>query len=118
MGELGLFYRVAPFAFVGGSLIRHGGQNPLEPARLGCAVLAGPHTFNFTSAYDAIFAAQKTGLVRSSAEITGAAGRLLRNPAEAKTLGAAAAAAAAELGGAVEKTVSVVEQLISQNARA
>ncbi len=118
MGELGLFYRIAPFAFVGGSLIRHGGQNPLEPARLGCAVLAGPHTFNFASAYDAIFAAQKTGLVHSSAEITGAAGRFLRNPAEAKMLGTAAAAAAAQLGGAVEKTVSVVEQLISQNARA
>ena len=80
MGELGLFYRIAPFAFVGGSLIRHGGQNPLEPARLGCAVLAGPHTFNFASAYDAIFAAQKTGLVHSSAEITGAAGRFLQKP--------------------------------------
>jgi 3-deoxy-D-manno-octulosonic-acid transferase len=118
MGELGLFYRIAPFAFVGGSLIRHGGQNPLEPARLGCAVLAGPHTFNFTSAYDAIFAAQKAGLVHSSAEITELAGRLLRNPAEAKQLGAAAEAAADELGGAVEKTVAAVEQLLSQHARA
>src|SRR5262249_19718342 len=98
MGELGLFYRLAPFAFVGGSLIRHGGQNPLEPARLRCAVLAGPHTFNFTTAYEAIFAAQETGLVHSSAEIAGIAGQLLRNPAEAKRLGAAAAAAADELG--------------------
>jgi len=118
MGELGLFYRIAPFAFVGGSLIRHGGQNPLEPARLGCAVLAGPHTFNFTSAYEAIFAAQKLGLVHSSAEITELAGHLLRHPAEAKQLGTAAEAAADELGGAVEKTVSAVEQLLSQHARA
>ena len=118
MGELGLFYRLAPFAFVGGSLIRHGGQNPLEPARLGCAVLAGPHTFNFTTAYEAIFAAQQTGLVHSSAEMAGIAGHLLRNPAEAKRLGAAAAAAAAELGGAVAKTVCAVEQLVPANARA
>jgi 3-deoxy-D-manno-octulosonic-acid transferase len=117
MGELGLFYRLASFAFVGGSLIRHGGQNPLEPARLGCAVLAGPHTFNFATAYEAIFSAQDTGLVHSSAEIAGIAGHLLRNPAEAKRLGAAAAGAAGELGGAVAKTVRAVEQLMSANAR-
>ena len=63
MDELGLFYRLAPFAFVGGSLIRHGGQNPLEPAKLDCAVLAGPYTHNFTSAYETIFQAQGTGRV-------------------------------------------------------
>ncbi|WP_368416322.1 3-deoxy-D-manno-octulosonic acid transferase [Falsiroseomonas sp.] len=47
MGELGLFYRLAGAALVGGSLVRHGGQNPLEAARLGCPVLLGPHTWNF-----------------------------------------------------------------------
>lgn len=48
VGELGLVYRLAPLAFVGGSLVRHGGQNPAEPARLGVAVAVGPHTANFT----------------------------------------------------------------------
>ena len=49
MGELGLWYRLAPIAFVGRSLIAPGGgQNPLEPARLGCAIAVGPHTGNFT----------------------------------------------------------------------
>lgn len=48
VGELGLVYRLAPLAFVGGSLVRHGGQNPAEPARLGRAVAVGPHTANFT----------------------------------------------------------------------
>ena len=43
LGELGLFYRLAPFCFVGGTLVPMGGHNPLEPAVLGCAVLAGPH---------------------------------------------------------------------------
>ncbi len=49
-GELGLFYRLAGCAFVGGSLVPHGGQNPLEPARLGCPVLIGPHVQNFAEA--------------------------------------------------------------------
>ena len=43
MGELGLWYRLAPIAFVGRSLVAPGGgQNPLEPARLGCAIAVGP----------------------------------------------------------------------------
>lgn len=118
MGELGLFYRLASFAFVGGSLIRHGGQNPLEPARLDCAVMAGPHTFNFTSAYDAIFRMQGMGLVHSSSEIAALAHRLLLDPAEASRLSQAAAEAAATLGGAVAKTVAVAEQLLVSHARA
>jgi 3-deoxy-D-manno-octulosonic-acid transferase len=49
LGELGLWYRLAPIAFVGRSLLPPGGgQNPLEPARLGCAIAVGPHTGNFT----------------------------------------------------------------------
>lgn len=118
MGELGLFYRLASFAFVGGSLIRHGGQNPLEPARLDCAVLAGPHTFNFTSAYEAIFRAQGTGLVHSSGEIAQIARRLLDDKEEARRLSQAAAAAADTLGGAVGKTVTAIEQLLASDARA
>jgi 3-deoxy-D-manno-octulosonic-acid transferase len=47
MGELGLFYRLAGAAFIGGSLVPHGGQNPLEAARLHCPALIGPHHFNF-----------------------------------------------------------------------
>ena len=47
IGELGLFYRLAGAALVGGSLVPHGGQNPLEAARLGCPILLGPHAWNF-----------------------------------------------------------------------
>ncbi|HEX5078122.1 MAG TPA: 3-deoxy-D-manno-octulosonic acid transferase [Geminicoccaceae bacterium] len=47
LGELGLLYRLARVALVGGSLVPHGGQNPLEPSRLGCPTLLGPHTQNF-----------------------------------------------------------------------
>jgi 3-deoxy-D-manno-octulosonic-acid transferase len=57
LGELGLFYRVARAAFVGGSLVPHGGHNPLEAARLGCPVLVGPHTANVAEATEALLAA-------------------------------------------------------------
>jgi len=57
LGELGLFYRVAPVAFIGGSLVNHGGQNPIEPISLGAAVLHGPHVQNFADVYAALDAA-------------------------------------------------------------
>ncbi len=47
IGELGVFYRIAPVSFIGGSLIPHGGQNILEAAKLGSAVIFGPYTENF-----------------------------------------------------------------------
>ena len=52
LGELGLFYRLSNVVFVGKSLVPPGGgQNPIEPAKLGCAILHGPHTGNFTDIY-------------------------------------------------------------------
>src|SRR5437762_4550703 len=54
MGELGLFYRLAPVVFMGGSLVPHGGQNPIEPAKLGAAILHGPHVHNFADIYAAL----------------------------------------------------------------
>jgi len=47
LGEMGLIYQLAPIVFVGGSLIPFGGQNMLEPMRLGRVVIIGPHAFNF-----------------------------------------------------------------------
>ena len=51
LGELGLFYRLSEIVFMGGSLITHGGQNPLEAARLRCSILTGIHTENFADIY-------------------------------------------------------------------
>jgi 3-deoxy-D-manno-octulosonic-acid transferase len=48
IGELRALYRLTQIAFVGGSLIPHGGQSVLEPAAAGNAILTGPHTFNFS----------------------------------------------------------------------
>ncbi len=47
IGEMGLWYRICQVGFIGGSLIPHGGQSPLEAAKLGCAIVTGPHTDNF-----------------------------------------------------------------------
>jgi 3-deoxy-D-manno-octulosonic-acid transferase len=116
MGELGLFYRLATFAFVGGSLVPLGGHNPLEPARLHCAVLAGTHTFNSSSAYRAVLDAQGIGRVTTSGDIATMAKRLLDDPAHAKALGDAAARGALTLGGAVEKTFDAVSALLSRHA--
>jgi len=117
LGELGLFYRLAPFAFIGGSLVPHGGQNPLEAAKLHCAVLAGPRTANFAKAYEAVFAAQGFGRVFSGSEIASLAARLIINSTDAVAAGDAAAEAAAQLGGALKRTRAAVEALLV-NARA
>ncbi|VFP87296.1 lipid IV(A) 3-deoxy-D-manno-octulosonic acid transferase [Candidatus Erwinia haradaeae] len=47
IGELMLLYAISDLAFVGGSLVKHGGHNPLEPAAHTIPILMGPHTFNF-----------------------------------------------------------------------
>ncbi|MGH6876163.1 MAG: 3-deoxy-D-manno-octulosonic acid transferase [Rhizomicrobium sp.] len=112
IGELPLFYMIAPFTFMGGSLIPHGGQNPLEAAHLERAVMAGPHTCNFVSAYDAIFSAQGAGRVHNCAEIVDLAGRWLADPASVRAAGMAAAHAATALGGALEKTRAAIEALL------
>ena len=57
VGEMGLFYRLAEVAVMGGSLVAGiGGHNPLEPARLGVPVVTGPHVFNAAELYDEMFA--------------------------------------------------------------
>src|SRR6185437_701978 len=118
MGELGLFYRLARFAFVGGTLVPLGGHNPLEAARLRCAVLAGPHTLNSSSAYKAVLEAQGLGRVSSSGDIVSLASRFFGESEFVKSMGDAAARGAASLGGAVEKTSAAVRTLLRDHAPA
>ena len=81
VGELGLFYRLAPVAFIGGTLIPHGGQNLLEAAKLGCAVVHGPCMTNFIAIADEMATAGATGLIADGDELAPAVGRLLRDSA-------------------------------------
>jgi len=116
MGEMGLFYRIAPFCFLGGTLVPLGGHNVLEPAQLHCAVLAGPHTQSAPKAYDAVLKAQGFGRIGSSTDLAREAGRLLRDPAAAKEAGEAAARGAASLSGAVSRTIQALKCLIDARA--
>jgi 3-deoxy-D-manno-octulosonic-acid transferase len=111
LGELGLFYRLAPFCFIGGTLVALGGHNPLEPAVLNCAILAGPYRASAAKAYEAILKAQTFGDVASSGDIARRAGKLLSDPVLARTAGLAAAAGAATQAGAVARTITVLENL-------
>jgi len=117
MGEMGLFYRLTPFCFLGGTLVPVGGHNPIEPAVLGCAVLAGPHRSSNTRAFDAILAAQGFGSVASSTDIAREAGRLLADPPTARAAGQAAHSGAVSLQGAVAKSAALLERLLG-DARA
>jgi len=113
MGELGLFYRLASFCFLGGTLVPMGGHNPLEPAALGCAVLAGPHRSSAVTAYDTIFAAQGFGLVAASSDIAREVGRLIADPEGARRAGEAARTGAMALQGATAKSTALLEKLLA-----
>jgi 3-deoxy-D-manno-octulosonic-acid transferase len=81
LGELGLWYRLADIAFVGRSLLPPGGgQNPLEPARLGCAIAVGPYTSNFTDHVAMLRAAGGLVVVRDASELGHWVDGLLRDP--------------------------------------
>jgi len=116
MGEMGLFYRLARFCFLGGTLVPLGGHNVLEPARLHCAVLAGPHTASAPRAYDAVLNAQGFGRVTSCADIAREAARLLADDTLAQTAGDAAARGADTLAGAVGRTAEALKVLLDARA--
>ncbi|MGN1063045.1 MAG: 3-deoxy-D-manno-octulosonic acid transferase [Alphaproteobacteria bacterium] len=82
IGEMGLIYRLASIVFVGGSLVPFGGQNMLEPMRLGRVVLVGPYTFNFREIVKD--ASEKGALiqVQTASELLGNAVRFLSHPEE------------------------------------
>jgi 3-deoxy-D-manno-octulosonic-acid transferase len=118
MNELGLFYRLPAFCFLGGTLVPMQGHNPLEPAILNCAILAGPSRANSARAFEEVLRAQGFGDVQTSADIAREAERLLSDPQAARAAGAAAACGAASLGGAVEKTIDALKNLLGVDARA
>lgn len=72
MGEMGLWYRLAPVSFVGGSLVEIGGHNPFEPAALGSAILHGPHVANFADIYAKLDAANAAREVHDPASLAAA----------------------------------------------
>jgi len=114
LGELGLFYRLAPTVFMGGSLVVHGGQNPIEPIRLGASVVHGPHVFNFSDIYEALDSAGGARRADTREALVKQLGQLLADEAARDALNAAASRVVDELGGALERTMSALEPYLLQ----
>jgi 3-deoxy-D-manno-octulosonic-acid transferase len=114
LGELGLLYRMAPVVFVGGSLIKHGGQNPIEAAKLGAAVLHGPHVWNFSEIYAALDQAHGAELVGDANRLTAGLAALLGQPATRQRIAEAGRATVESLGGALERTLQLLDPYLMQ----
>lgn len=69
LGELGLWYRIAPVSFVGGSFVPIGGHNPFEPAALGSAILHGPYVENFKEIYNRLNVAGAAVKIEEASEL-------------------------------------------------
>lgn len=116
MGELGLIFRSVGVVFMGKSLVPGGGQNPIEPAKLGCAVLYGPHIDNFNEVYGELAAAKAAARVTDAAALARAAHYLLSEPARMRRMGRAGAEAVEKLGGASRGIMTAVEPFLAQIA--
>jgi 3-deoxy-D-manno-octulosonic-acid transferase len=114
MGELGLFYRLAPIVFMGGSLVAHGGQNPIEAVKLGASIVHGPHVFNFTDVYEALDAAGGARRADSQEALVKQLGQLLADPAAREAALAASERVVEQLGGALGRTLAALEPYLLQ----
>lgn len=114
MGELGLLYRLAPVVFIGGSLIEHGGQNPIEAAKLGAAIVHGPHVWNFAEIYAALGEAHGAELVTDGERLTAAMAALMAQPAVRTRIAEAGKTTVESLGGALERTLHALDPYLMQ----
>jgi len=117
LGELGLFYRVAPIAFLGGSLIPHGGQNPIEPVRLGAAVLHGAYVQNFADIYAAIDGLGRVRPIADAAGLAEAVSNFLNDPAARQRFADAAANVLTRFGGALAATMAALDPYLTGDSR-
>jgi 3-deoxy-D-manno-octulosonic-acid transferase len=114
MGELGLFYRLAPVVFIGGSLVERGGQNPIEAVKLGASVVHGPHVFNFTDVYEALDSAGGARRADTQEALVKQMGQLLADPAARQLVAEAAEGVVERLGGALDRTLVALEPYLLQ----
>ncbi|HEV2504273.1 MAG TPA: lipid IV(A) 3-deoxy-D-manno-octulosonic acid transferase [Mesorhizobium sp.] len=112
IGEMGLYLRLTEIAFVGRSLTSEGGQNPLEPAMLETAVLAGRNVQNFRDSYQKLLDAGAAKLVRDRPMLAGAVNFLLSNESARREMMAAGAATVEQMRGALATTQRALEPYI------
>jgi 3-deoxy-D-manno-octulosonic-acid transferase len=114
IGELGLIYRLSPIVFMGGSLVRHGGQNPIEAAKLGTAILHGPHVWNFADIYSALDAARGAEEVADATRLAARIGAWLSDAKLRQTVAEAAFKTVDMLGGALDRTLAAIDPYLMQ----
>jgi 3-deoxy-D-manno-octulosonic-acid transferase len=112
LGELSACWGLADIAFVGGSLTNRGGQNMLEPAAYGAAVLFGPNTFNFRHAVELLLSREAARVVRSGEELTSTVRELLNDEAARVALGHRARELVLSQQGATERVVELLVELL------
>ncbi|MDD3837017.1 MAG: 3-deoxy-D-manno-octulosonic acid transferase, partial [Phenylobacterium sp.] len=113
LGELGLFFRLARIVVMGGAFVPGiGGHNPLEPARLGCAIVTGPEVFNAADVYAEMAEAGAVVTARDEAGLAAVLRDLIADPARTEALGDAALAYAARQGAALDEALARLEPLL------
>jgi 3-deoxy-D-manno-octulosonic-acid transferase len=108
IGELGTLYALTAVAFIGGSLVDRGGQNPIEAIGHGAAVLTGPHWSNFRDFYRALFRHKGAQQVATADELAAAAATLITTEAELQRMRAGAKTALVSLSGALDRTAEAL----------
>ena len=115
MGEMGLFYRLASVVLLGKSLgAATGGQNPIEPAKLGATVLHGPHVSNFVDVYRDLDAARGATEVADADGLARTLRDYLSDPAQLRRNGRAAKEAVERFCGATDRIVQALEPMFRQ----
>ena len=108
LGELSACWGLAEIAFVGGSLTNRGGQNMMEPAAFGAAVLFGPNTWNFQETVDLLLNVDAATVVHDGPELTNVVRSLLERPELTRRQGEAARNVVTAKQGAVNRTVELL----------
>jgi len=112
-GQLPTYYGLAQAVFVGGSLIPHGGQNPLEPASLGKPVLFGPSMHNFAEIAQQLLAHQAARQLEAASELPTALQELLGNRPAAEAMGRRAQEVVEQSRGTTQRTLEALAPLLS-----
>lgn len=113
LGELGLFFALADIAFMGGSLVEHGGHNPIEPVKLGVPVISGPHVANFQAIFAMLSEAKATRIVGDAPALGEAVAQLLADAEARAALARNAAAIFAGHEGALARTLETIAPFIA-----
>lgn len=113
MGELVQLLGMADIAFVGGSLIEHGGHNVLEPAAWGLPVVTGPHMFNFAEISERLVEAKAMRQLAMPAHLPECLAELLSHPDERQRMGRAALHVLEANRGARERLLSIVRLVLA-----